>query len=107
MNYNYSGQFGNPRRRTPPSIPETKHPARETFLSRSDLSPTDRNEYNGTHSEGSHHSGDQSHRSLAMVYSPIQRFSALYDEETALARGTLFSELDLPFYGKTCGKERR
>ncbi len=33
---------------------------------------------------------------LAMVYAPCQGFHALYDPETALQRGTLFSELDLP-----------
>ena len=33
---------------------------------------------------------------LAMVYAPCQGFHSLYDEETALSRGTLFSELDLP-----------
>lgn len=33
---------------------------------------------------------------LAMVYAPCQTFRNLYDLETALERGTLFSELDLP-----------
>ena len=37
--------------------------------------------------------------SLAMMYVPFQRFERLYDEEKALSRGTLFEELDLPFYG--------
>ena len=37
--------------------------------------------------------------SLAMMYVPYQRFENLYDEEKALQRGTLFEELDLPFYG--------
>ncbi len=36
---------------------------------------------------------------LAMVYSPCQAFRALYDPATALNRGTLFTELDLPFGG--------
>ncbi|MBO5110305.1 MAG: spore coat associated protein CotJA [Clostridia bacterium] len=31
-----------------------------------------------------------------MVYAPCQRFEGLYDPDTALLRGTLFSELDLP-----------
>ena len=39
------------------------------------------------------------HVSLAMMYVPYQRFENLYDEEKALAAGTLFAELDLPFYG--------
>ncbi len=33
---------------------------------------------------------------LAMVYAPCQSFRNLYDVDTALARGTLFGELDLP-----------
>ncbi len=39
---------------------------------------------------------------LAMVYAPCQHFRALYDPYTALHRGTLFTELDLPL-GKTEG----
>lgn len=37
---------------------------------------------------------------LASVYSPIQSFDNIYDCETALSRGTIFIELDLPF---VCG----
>ncbi len=36
---------------------------------------------------------------LAIVFSPCQHFRALYDPATALNRGTLFTELDLPFGG--------
>ena len=36
---------------------------------------------------------------LAMVYAPCQAFRALYDTDTALNRGTLFTELDLPLGG--------
>lgn len=36
---------------------------------------------------------------LASVYAPYQEFRALYDKETALKQGTVFSELDLPFMG--------
>ena len=39
---------------------------------------------------------------LAMAYAPCQIFRALYDPATALSRGTLFTELDLPF-GSTEG----
>ena len=42
---------------------------------------------------------------LAIVYSPYQPFENLYDEETALCRGTLFKDIDLPFYGRACTKE--
>ena len=38
-------------------------------------------------------------KSLAMVYSPCQQFRELYEPAEALSRGTLFRELDKPFYG--------
>ena len=41
---------------------------------------------------------------LAMVYSPVQRFENMYDLDTALAAGTLFKALDLPFMGMTVTK---
>ena len=34
---------------------------------------------------------------LAMVYSPCQAWRGAYTPDVALERGTLFSELDLPF----------
>lgn len=37
--------------------------------------------------------------SLAMSYVPNQPFNNLYDEPTALSRGTLFKSLDFPFVG--------
>ena len=37
--------------------------------------------------------------SLAMSYVPNQPFDHLYDEPTALSRGTLFKSLDFPFVG--------
>ena len=50
---------------------------------------------------------DEQHKSwglyghpLAMVYSPVQEWRSLYDNEMGLSRGTIFKELDLPFYGK-------
>ena len=36
---------------------------------------------------------------LAMVYSPCQAWRGAYTPDVALQRGTLFSELDLPFEG--------
>jgi len=39
------------------------------------------------------------HVSLAMMYVPFQRFQNLYEPDKALTRGTLFADLDLPFYG--------
>ena len=47
--------------------------------------------------------GNLSGYPLAMVYAPDQEFDALYDGEEALARGTLFRELDLPFC-RGCGR---
>ena len=37
--------------------------------------------------------------SLAMVYSPCQDFEGIYAPEEALCRGTIFMELEKPFYG--------
>lgn len=37
--------------------------------------------------------------SLAMVYSPCQEFTGLYAADEALERGTIFMELEKPFYG--------
>ena len=39
--------------------------------------------------------------SLAMVYAKKQTFQNLYEPEEALARGTLFADLDLPFEGRS------
>lgn len=111
MNYNYSGQFGSPRRKSPPSMPQCRYTPRESIISRSDLSPSDDlgciTVGRGASGRDHKQNDNCSARPLAMVYSPRQCFSALYDEDTALSRGTLFSELDLPFDGKKCGKERR
>ena len=39
---------------------------------------------------------------LAMVYSPYQSWRELYTLDVALAKGTLFSELDLPLEAINC-----
>ena len=39
---------------------------------------------------------------LASVYSTLQDFKEIYDLDTGLKRGTIFEELDLPFYGSRC-----
>ena len=36
---------------------------------------------------------------LASVYAPLQEYRGVFDKDTALLKGTLFSELDLPFMG--------
>ena len=38
---------------------------------------------------------------LASVYGVLQGFDKLYDEKTAFGKGTIFSELDLPFMGES------
>lgn len=38
--------------------------------------------------------------SLAMAYVPYQQWAQPYDMDIALARGTIFSQLDLPFLGE-------
>ncbi len=43
-------------------------------------------------------------RSLAMVYAPVQVWQNTYDPQMGLSRGTLFRELDMPFYGKQTSK---
>ncbi|MEG0962987.1 MAG: spore coat associated protein CotJA [Lachnospiraceae bacterium] len=37
---------------------------------------------------------------LAMAYVPWQTFNHVYDPDKALQCGTIFPELNLPFYGK-------
>ena len=39
---------------------------------------------------------------LAMVYSPTQEWQNLYCVEEGLMAGTIFKELDKPFYGPRC-----
>ena len=41
---------------------------------------------------------------LASVYAPTQVFRNLYDCDTALMKGTVFEELDLPFLGLSVSK---
>ena len=52
----------------------------------------------------------ESYKSLAMVYAPLQEYRMIYDPEIALTNGTIFEELDKPFYcgscrGKSSGSE--
>jgi hypothetical protein len=47
--------------------------------------------------------GDFDRFPLGMCYVPWQRFRNLYENEfVALANGTLFKELDLDWYGRSC-----
>lgn len=41
---------------------------------------------------------------LASVYAPLQDFRKIYDRDTALRKGTIFSEMDLPFMGRSIMK---
>ncbi|MFV0344464.1 MAG: spore coat associated protein CotJA [Anaerocolumna sp.] len=41
---------------------------------------------------------------LAMAYVPFQKWKNIYDVSTGLQTGTIFQDLNLPFYGyKMCG----
>ena len=42
---------------------------------------------------------------LAMVYSPVQEFGNLYEIDKGFNKGTIFSELDLPFMGRSLAKK--
>ena len=53
--------------------------------------------------ERDEYEGDFDKFPLAMCYVPWQHFRNLYENEfTALAKGTLFKELDLEWYGRGC-----
>ena len=79
------------------------HPA----LGEAEERPIDRNgcgDCQYPYQQGMHVCGFGVHKGiLAAVYAPLSRFDELYDVETAYRRGTMFSELDKPFYGD--GKE--
>lgn len=53
----------------------------------------------GNAENGAHRGWGLHDHPLAMVYSPYQHFRDTYTPDIALGRGTLFSELDLPFEG--------
>lgn len=40
----------------------------------------------------------------AMVYTPLQTFDNIYDQESALRTGTVFHDLNLPFRGTSVAK---
>lgn len=42
---------------------------------------------------------------LAMVYSPMQEFTDLYELDKGFNAGTIFSELDLPFKGRSLSRK--
>lgn len=44
---------------------------------------------------------------IAMAYVPLQKWRNVYDPDVALERGTLFSELDLPFIGEAAVNDER
>jgi hypothetical protein len=47
--------------------------------------------------------GDFDRFPLGMTYVPWQQFRCLYENEfVAIERGTLFKELDLEWYGRSC-----
>ncbi len=48
---------------------------------------------------GAENDGILKGRSLAMVYSPYQNYEELYDPRQGLCNGTIFCNLNKPFYG--------
>lgn len=50
---------------------------------------------------GDYSANDFNH-TLAMVYSPVQEWQNLYCEEEGFMEGTIFKELNKPFYGPKC-----
>ena len=46
-------------------------------------------------------------RSLAMVYTVSQSWRGIDDGECGFCRGTIFDELDKPFYGDSCKRACR
>lgn len=44
---------------------------------------------------------------LSMVYSPFQEWKNIYEPEEALEHGTIFMELDFPFYPTSCNYNKR
>lgn len=72
------------------------------LMGRLNVTPDDEGGSNGGYAPScpwSHQCADGwglSNHPVAMVYAPCQGFHSLYDLDTALVRGTLFSELDLP-----------
>lgn len=46
-----------------------------------------------------------SQEALAMAYVPIQQFHTVYDLDEALRVGTIFPELNKPFYGSKGGSK--
>ncbi|MCL2071851.1 MAG: spore coat associated protein CotJA [Oscillospiraceae bacterium] len=44
--------------------------------------------------------GKSEHEVLAMVYVPRQKWQEIYKYDTGLMRGTIFAELDKPWFGK-------
>lgn len=65
----------------------------ETVERRADIPMSDCN-YN--------YDSDDFDYSLAMVYSPLQEWQNVYCIEEGFVAGTIFKELDKPFYGPKC-----
>ena len=49
---------------------------------------------------------DEEYR-IAMAYVPMQEWKELYDTASGFSHGTIFRELDLPWYPTCCRKETR
>lgn len=77
-----------------------------SVLPRSDFSPSEINDLPNAQRNNISQTWGLSSHPLAMVYSPLQYFNGLFGEDVALSKGTIFSNLYLPFEGEECGRGR-
>ena len=74
----------------------------------SDICRENLSSYSGSCSENGGNQRFASHAlsglPLAMVYSPCQEWDRIYDDEEGFERGTIFSDIDFPFYPTPCNK---
>lgn len=57
---------------------------------------------NETNTDSCCHAPQKDEKSLAMVYPVIQNFCNIYDSEVGFVNGTIFEELNKPFYPTGC-----
>ncbi|MBO5262546.1 MAG: spore coat associated protein CotJA [Clostridia bacterium] len=63
--------------------------------------------YSKNNSEVTVETCQQNKRPIAMVYGVTQCFERIYDPELALECGTIFEELNKPFYPTGCSRKNR
>ena len=60
------------------------------------------NHHSESHCQNEDYANNSFNYALAMVYSPKQEWQNIYCEEEGFIAGTIFKELDKPFYGAKC-----